>query len=214
MTTPTTAPRLRVAGPDDIDRVTDLITDAFDHMPVIHYLVPEPSKRWPTVREWYRLYVAHAITGAGQVVVTEDGAGAAVWFDRTGKANEPDGYAEQLVELAGEYLERFDHLDAQMDANHPAEPHWHLLFLAVHPDRWGQGYGSALMNHTHTTQLDADGIAAYLEATSDDNARLYRRHGYQDMTPPTIAVTDSIHLYRMWRPSQTPTPNPARPAHT
>jgi GNAT superfamily N-acetyltransferase len=197
----TTTADLRIAGPGDIDAVADLVADAFDHLNVIHYLVPDPSRRRTVTRDWYRLHVEHAIGGAGQVVRTEDGAAAAVWFDRTGEPSEPEDYAKRLADLAGEHLSRFEHLDRQMDTHHPTGPHWHLLFLAVHPDRWNQGLGSTLMNDTHA-RLDADGIPAYLEATSVDNRRLYRRHGYTDMTPPTIAVSDSIGLYRMWRPAQ------------
>jgi ribosomal protein S18 acetylase RimI-like enzyme len=202
-TTPATSttPALRIAGPRDIDTVADLVADAFDHLDVIHFLVPDPAQRATVSRDWYRLYVEHAIGGAGQVVMTEDGSAAAVWFDRTGEATEPDDYAKRLAELAGEHLERFEHLDRQMDANHPHDPHWHLLFLAVHPDRWSQGLGSTLMNYTHA-RLDADGTAAYLEATSEQNRRLYHRHRYTDMNPPTIAVSDTTGLYRMWRPAQ------------
>jgi hypothetical protein len=56
------------------------------------------------------------------------------------------------------------------------------------------------MNHTHQ-QFAADGIAAYLEATGDENRKLYLRHGYTDMTPATIPVCDDTILYRMWRPA-------------
>jgi ribosomal protein S18 acetylase RimI-like enzyme len=121
-----------------------------------------------------------------------------VWFDRTGPASEPDNYAHHLTELAGEDLSRFQHLDTQMDTDHPTEAHWHLLFLAVHPDRWSQGLGSALMDNTHA-RLDEQGIPAYLEATGERNRALYRRHGYTDMTPPAIPATPDIRLYRMWR---------------
>ena len=159
-----TSPALRIADVTDIDPVTDLIANAFDHLRIIQYLVPDTTRRKRVAREWYRLYVEHAIGGAGQVVTTTDGLGAAVWFDRTGEPSEPDDYAKRLAELAGDHLSRFEHLDAQMDAHHPADPHWHLLFLAVHPDRWSHGLGSALMNHTHA-RLDAEGTAAYLEAT-------------------------------------------------
>jgi ribosomal protein S18 acetylase RimI-like enzyme len=200
MTTSTT-PALRTADDSDIDAVADLIADAFDHLDVIHYLVPDPDRRRPVTRQWYRLHIEHAIGGAGQVVMAEDGSAAAVWFDRTGEATEPDDYAKQLADLAGEHLGRFEHLDRQMDAHHPSDPHWHLLFLAVHPDRWNQGLGSALMDHTHA-RLDGEGIPAYLEATSEQNRRLYRRHGYTDMSPPTLAVSDGTALYRMWRPVQ------------
>jgi hypothetical protein len=57
------------------------------------------------------------------------------------------------------------------------------------------------MDLTHA-RLDADGIPAYLEATSEQNRALYRRHGYADMSPPTIAVDGDTVLYRMWRPVQ------------
>ncbi|MFF5291894.1 GNAT family N-acetyltransferase [Paractinoplanes globisporus] len=194
-----TTPDLRIATRADIDDVARLVADAFDHLDVIHWLVSDPDRRKPISRDWYRLYVEHAIGGAGQVVTTSDGLGAAVWFDRTGEISDPDDYAKRLAELAGDHLPRFLHLDQQMEAHHPADPHWHLLFLAVHPSRWSQGYGSALMDYTHA-RLDADRLAAYLEATSPQNRRLYRRHGYTDMTPPAIDVTDTIPLFRMWRP--------------
>lgn len=197
----TITPALRLAGPADTDHVADLIADAFDHMPVIHYLVPDPNRRQPISKAWYKLYVEHAISGAGQVVMTEDGSAAAVWFDRTGEAREPDDYEKYLADLAGDYLPRFQRLDRQMDIHHPTDSHWHLLFLAVHPDRWRHGLGSALMRYTHS-RLDAEGTAAYLEATNEQNARLYRRHGYQNMNPSTIAVTDDIPLHRMWRPAR------------
>jgi GNAT superfamily N-acetyltransferase len=201
MTSNNTLPALRLAGPADIDTVADIVTDAFDHLKVIHYLVPDLGQRRAVVRDWYRLYVDHAIHGAGQVVVTEDASAAAVWFDRTQDASEPEGYEKHLADLAGQYLPQFQHLDLQMEAHHPADPHWHLLFLAVRPDRWSQGLGGRLMDHTHT-RLDADGIPAYLEATGLQNRALYRRHGYLDMDPPTIAITGDTVLYRMWRPVQ------------
>jgi len=201
MTSTDTTPTLRLAGPDDIDTVADIVTDAFDHLKVIHFLVPDGSRRRTVARDWYRLYITHAINGAGQVVVTADAGAAAVWFDRASQSSEPEGYEKHLAELAGEYLPRFQHLDLQMEAHHPTDPHWHLLFLAVRPDRWNQGLGSRLMDHTHA-RLDADGIPAYLEATGLQNRKLYQRHGYQDMSPPTIAVTGDTVLYRMWRPGR------------
>ncbi|GAA3914170.1 GNAT family N-acetyltransferase [Actinoplanes auranticolor] len=194
-------PALRIAGPGDIDTVADIVADAFDHLEVIHFLVPDPSRRRTVARDWYRLYIAHAISGAGQVVMTADASAAAVWFDRTGKITEPDDYTRRLAELAGDDLHRFQDLDLQMEAHHPTEAHWHLLFLAVRPGRWSQGLGSVLMDDTHS-RLDGGGIPAYLEATSEQNRRLYRRHGYMDMRPPVITVSADAVLYRMWRPVQ------------
>lgn len=196
-----TDPALRIAGPDDIDTVADIVTDAFDHLEVIHFLVPDPSRRRTVAWQWYRLYVDHAIGGAGQVVMTDDATAAAVWFDRTSHATEPDGYDKHLADLAGDHLTRFQHLDLLMEAHHPTGRHWHLLFLAVRPDHWGHGLGGTLMDATHA-RLDAANIPAYLEATGEQNRKLYRRYGYTDMRPPTITVADQTVLYRMWRPAQ------------
>jgi len=204
--TTSTTPALRVAGPDDIDPIADLVADSFARLDVIAYLVPDPDRRRAVTRAWYRLHIEHAVGGAGQVVMTDDGSAAAVWFDRTGVVTEPVGYAMRLAEVTGDDLPRFAHLEDRMDAGHPHDPHWHLLFLAVRPDRWNHGLGSALMRHTHR-RLDATGTAAYLEATGParggaDNRRLYRRHHYADMEPAVVAVTAGVDLHRMWRPAQ------------
>lgn len=186
----------------DVDIVAAIVASSFYRLDVIRYLVADPVRRLAVSRDWYRLYVEHAISGAGQVVMADDQSAAAVWFDRTREPTEPHDYGKRLAELAGDDLPRFQHLDRQMDTHHPNDPHWHLLFLAVQPARWNQGLGSALMDHTHR-ELDAHGIAAYLEATSPENQKLYHRHGYTDMTPPTIPVTGDIVLHRMWRPART-----------
>ncbi|MFC7279630.1 GNAT family N-acetyltransferase [Paractinoplanes rhizophilus] len=196
-----TLPRLRIAGEADIDLIADLVADSFDHLEVIHWLVPDPDRRRQVARDWYRAYAEHAIRGAGQVVLTDDHTACAVWFDRTVPASEPENYAQRLATLAGKHLDRFQHLDAQMDNHHPTDAHWHLLFLAVRPGQWGQGIGSHLMNHTHK-QLDAQGIPAYLEATNNDNARLYGRHRYTNLVPFNLPIADDISLYRMWRAPQ------------
>jgi ribosomal protein S18 acetylase RimI-like enzyme len=84
------------------------------------------------------------------------------------------------------------------DKHHPVEPHWHLAFLAVHPSRQSRGLGGALMTSTHD---DLRNTPAYLEATNDDTIRLYRRHGYTDLTPFDIRLPDNTPFYRMWRPA-------------
>ena len=68
----------------------------------------------------------------------------------------------------------------------------------MRPSEQGRGLGGTLMTHMHD-QLDADGVAAYLEATNENNVRLYRRHGYQPMEPHEIYLPDGTPFYRMWR---------------
>jgi len=198
--TPVPGPTIDVAGLSDLNAVARLVGRSFAHLEVISFLVPDPVRRQHVPNDWYGLYIEHAIRGAGQVLVTDDFTACAVWFDRTGEVTEPKDYAERLAVVAGDDLPQFLELDRKMDALHPADPHRHLLFLAVDPDHWDQGLGSRLLDVTHA-ELDANGECAYLEATGDENARLYRRHGYTDMDPATIELSDGTQLRRMWRPA-------------
>jgi ribosomal protein S18 acetylase RimI-like enzyme len=176
-----------------------LIAFSFDHLDANHYLVPQEDERLERMAGFFTLLTEHAAEH-GKVLVTEDGAAGAVWFDRTREPVEPVEYERRLKAVAGDFVDRFNALDELFEKHHPTEPHWHLAFLAVHPQRWSQGLGSALMAHTHA-ELDADGIPAYLESTNADNQRLYRRHGYADMTPFEIYLPDGTPFYRMWRPA-------------
>lgn len=194
----------------DIATVGRLITVSFDHLDANRWLIPDPDLRLTAMQEFFAVLTEHAAGGAGQVLLADDGRAAAVWFDRTVEATEPAGYAERIAAAAGPFADRFAALDAAFDAHHPGDKHLHLAFLAVDPDHWGQGLGGALMNHTHAG-LDEQGLPAYLEATNPRNQALYRRYGYQDMTPSQIVlgdpaantdeVTAGAVFYRMWRPA-------------
>ena len=61
----------------------------------------------------------------------------------------------------------------------PSEPpHWHAQFLGVLPGRQRQGLGGRLFRYGLEIS-DADGLPTYLEASTPENARLYRRLGFR-----------------------------------
>jgi ribosomal protein S18 acetylase RimI-like enzyme len=190
----------RPADDREIAAVADLVARSFDHLAANRYLVSDPAERLPRMREFFRIGTDHAAKGHGEVVFTEDLTGAAVWFDRTRPPAEPADYEQRLAAAGGDHLPRFHELDELLEGHHPEEPHWHLAFLAVDPANWGQGIGGSLMRHT-LDRLDLDGVPAYLEATNDDNRRLYRSHGFHDLTPAEIHLGDGTPFYRMWRPA-------------
>ena len=64
-----------------------------------------------------------------------------------------------------------------MDEAHPEEPHWYLPLIGTDPTQQGNGFGSALLDHTLAI-CDQQNVPAYLEATSPRNIRLYQRHGF------------------------------------
>lgn len=198
----TTYPEIRRAREDEIPAIGHLISYSFQNLPQNAYLVPPAGDRIPVMADFFTLYTEHAFR-YGRIEVIDNPAGdglvaAAVWFDNTAEAPAPERYDERLRDLTGSYLDRFVFLDELFEKHHPEDPHWHLAFLAVHPEHQDHGLGSHLMDHTHR-ELDEAGVAAYLEATNPDNVRLYRRKGYADMDPFEMFLPDGTPFFRMWR---------------
>jgi GNAT superfamily N-acetyltransferase len=195
-------PEIRPAREDEIPAVGHLISQSFFDLDADAYLVPPLDDRLPVMADFFTLLTEHAYR-YGRVDVIDnpaaDGlAATAVWFDYTREAPDPENYDERLRALAGEYLDRFLALDQLFEKHHPHDPHWHLAFLAVHPDHQDHGLGSLLMKRTHD-ELDAAGVPAYLEATNANNVRLYQRTGYAEMDPFEMLLPDGTPFFRMWR---------------
>ena len=115
----------------------------------------------------------------------------------------PDGYRARLAAVTGPLAARFEAFDAALEAHHPvAVPHQHLAILAVRPGRQGQRTGTTLLAARHAT-LDAEGIPAFLEASSPTTRRIYLRHGYIDYGA-RIDLPGGPALYPMRRPRDTP----------
>ncbi|MBG0562309.1 GNAT family N-acetyltransferase [Actinoplanes aureus] len=196
-----TASVIRAAREDEIPAIGAHISHAFDDLAADAYLVPVPADRERVMADFFTLETENAFRhGKVEVIDHPDGgyAAVAVWFDRVNDLPEPADYMDRLTALAGPHLERFGALGELFEKNHPAEPHWHLAFLAVRPSEQGHGLGGALMKRTHD-ELTAAGVAAYLEATNENNVRLYRRYGYEPMDPFEIYLPDGTPFYRMWR---------------
>jgi ribosomal protein S18 acetylase RimI-like enzyme len=194
-------PVIRTVREEEIPAVGALVSHAFDDLAANHYLVPVPAEREKVMAGFFTLESETSFKqGRIDVIDHEDGgyAAVAVWFDRETDLPEVPDYMDRLGAIAGEHLERFGALGELFDKNHPHEEHWHLAFIAVRPSEQGHGLGGKLMDHMHA-ELDANGTAAYLEATNQNNVRLYRRHGYEPMDPCEIYLPDGTAFYRMWR---------------
>ena len=195
-------PEIRAAREDELSAVGHHVSLSFFQLPQCAYLVPSLDDRLQVHADYFGLLTEHA-HNYGRVDVIDDPAGdgfaaAAVWFDYTREAPDPPNYEERLVAMAGQYLDRFQALDELFAKHHPHDAHWHLAFLAVHPDHQDQGLGSKLMKRTHD-ELDAAGVPQYLEATNENNVRLYRRTGYADMETFEMPLPDGTPFFRMWR---------------
>lgn len=136
--------------------------------------------------------LVEASAAAGELAVAPDRTAAAVWLPRaTGPVGErqpiPDAFA---------HLRTFMELT---EARHPTgTAHLYLVLLGVLPEAQGRGLGGALLRE-RLDRADAEGLPAYLEATSQRSRALYERHGFRDTGDP-IHLPDGPTLWPMWRP--------------
>jgi uncharacterized protein YjiS (DUF1127 family) len=68
----------------------------------------------------------------------------------------------------------------------------------VRPEAQGRGAGSALLARG-LARADAEGLPAYLEATSRRNAALYARHGFE--VQAIVEAEGYPEIILMWRPA-------------
>ncbi|MBB6545319.1 GNAT family N-acetyltransferase [Nonomuraea rubra] len=187
-------PAVRLATAEDAQRVAELIATAFSGLRPMAYLVPDRRERHRIIAANFRIFVEHAVEH-GEIHLIDDGPAVAVWFPYTSPLPAPHDYDRRLAEATGAWVERFRTLDELFERNHPAAPHHHLAFLAVHPDRQNEGLGTALLRYQHDR---LGGLPAYLEASDPRNRDLYARHGYQARQP--FALPDGALFWPMWRP--------------
>jgi ribosomal protein S18 acetylase RimI-like enzyme len=86
----------------------------------------------------------------------------------------------------------------RMEGRHPRKPpHWYLAVMGVDPQWQGRGIGSKLMRPALET-LDAEGMPAYLEASTPRSRALYERHGFA-VTGEFNLPSGGPPLWQMWR---------------
>jgi GNAT superfamily N-acetyltransferase len=86
--------------------------------------------------------------------------------------------------------------NARLGRAHPREPHWYLFALGVVPEATGQGRGTALLAPV-LARCDAERLPAYLEASTEDNARVYARLGFERRDE--VEILDGVRVRPMLR---------------
>jgi ribosomal protein S18 acetylase RimI-like enzyme len=170
----------------------------------------DPAARalYPLTTGYHRYFPSFIETFAGVaftdgiVESTADGMGIALWLP---PGVEPD--PTPLITHLRSTIEgpRVDAILAGINVQarlHPHEPHWYLPFIGVHPEAQGQGLGGYLLQHG-LDRADAEGLPAYLEATSARSARLYRRFGFE--ITGVVNAPKYPKILAMWRHPPNPT---------
>ncbi|MER7484847.1 GNAT family N-acetyltransferase [Streptomyces sp. NPDC126497] len=198
---------IRTAGEGDRELIVRLLDEAFQNDPVSGWVFPGDEYRRTT---HHRLMAAFTdvVLAEGRVDLTEDGSACALWMsvpaEDPGHGEErpdDDGFAQmrRAVDPDNERVELIGRLTADI---HPVgRAHEYLWMIGVAPDRQGEGLGTALIGSV-LDRCDREGLAAYLEASSERSALLYRRLGFEASGEP-LALPDGPSMWPMWREPRT-----------
>jgi GNAT superfamily N-acetyltransferase len=198
-TTSTIDVRIRKASLADQETVATTIAAGFFDDPVTRWLLPDVSRRQEVIQPMFSLY-AGAYLLHGEVYLTADGTGAAVWLPPDTPlltAEQEEAFGAALGELAGSDLDRLFLLEETFALHHPDVGYWYLQFLATVPTHQGRGIGSVFLSEM-LEHIDGAGQPAYHEATTPRNRALYERHGYVNLGEFHLP-DGGPPLWRMWR---------------
>lgn len=175
---------VRKAARHEVDAVAGTLAAAFQHDPVMSWILPEPDRRAAGLPLFFATVARHIFlpADASDLALRPDGSvgGAALWTP----PNHPD--PSPLTELRtlpgiwralGRRTLAGKQVGDLLKKNHPTEPHWYLAMLGSAPDVRGKGYGHALL-HSRLDRVDADHAAAYLESSNPVNVPYYERFGF------------------------------------
>ena len=178
-----------------MERCLAVLTLAFIADPPCRWVWPDPRQYLEAFPRFARAFGGGAID-EGTAYYYEGFSGAALWLS-PGVAPDEASLVRVIEDtLTAERKGAMFSIFEQMAAFHPREAHWHLPLIGVDPAYQGKGVGSALLSHV-LHMCDDQNVIAYLEATNQRNARLYKRHGFEALG--SIQVGDSPEIIPMLR---------------
>lgn len=189
----------RPATDDDVKPVAATLARAFDDDPVMIWLFGrDERRRRRRLRRFFRLE-ARRHRAHGEVLTTDDHAGAAYW-DPPGRWRESWGDLLRSLPIlgpaVGPRIPRAMRGLTLIEQAHPREPHWYLAMLGTDPPAQGRGVGSTLMQPI-LARCDQQGLGSYLESSKEQNIAYYGRFGYT--VTGEIELPDGPTIWPMWR---------------
>jgi ribosomal protein S18 acetylase RimI-like enzyme len=191
---------MRRATLADRAAVVRTLARAFDADPVAAWVLRQDAGRARAYESAFDICFRKLTLPAGETwIAGEDARGVALWTPpgkwRTAPA------IPHLPRLAwcvglGRALELLRSV-TNVQTFHPPAPHWYLFALGVAPEHQGQGVGGALLREV-LAKADARHEPAYLEASTRDNARLYARHGFAEVSEIQLGK-GAPPIWAMWR---------------
>ncbi len=188
------------ATPADVPALTRALAAAFEDDPIFGWLLPDRRRRYDRLLRFFTLELEDVVLPSGTVWMSPEGSGACLELPPGGwrmPLRTQAVHAAQFAAVFGRSLPRALITITKMERRHLREPHVYVPYIGVAPEAQGAGLGSRLLGRT-LERADADGLPTYLEATSESNAALYARLGFEHLG--AFTVLGSPPLWPMRRP--------------
>lgn len=189
---------VKIVKGTDRDKAISAVVQGFSADPVARWMYPDSQQYVEHFPTFVKVFAGAAFEH-GTADCVDGYPATALWLPPTVHPDEKALFTLLQDSVAQRHQAEVFSVFEQMDAYHPAEPHWYLPMIGVDPAHQGKGYGSALLKHA-LARCDGDGKLAYLESTSLESLRLYERHGFELLG--TIQVGSSPPLFPMVRKPQ------------
>ena len=173
---------------EDLPVAAGILAEAFHDDPVLRAIAPGKDRRLERLTDLFSAILRSGPFATGTVDVArrsgdDEILGVAAW---EGPGADRGAFRRQVRELPRFTralgwlgLPRAIGLLDKLEGHRPRSPHWYLAEIGVSPRARGLGIGGRLLR-THLSALDAMRQSAYLESSTPDNRRLYRRLGFQE----------------------------------
>jgi ribosomal protein S18 acetylase RimI-like enzyme len=174
-------PTLRTATTHDVSRLTIVLAAAFHEDPIFGWLMPDEARRQARLRRFFELELQYVALTRGSAWTSSALSGAALCLP-PGDWRLPTRVlltqGPSFARAFGARLPRAAGLLSMVERRHIREPHYYFAYVGVSPEAQGQGLGTALMRPT-LDRCDKEGLPTYLEASTERNAALYERLGFE-----------------------------------
>lgn len=194
-----------------INEAGDILANAFDKDTVFSYFAPEnQQKKQKAMQELFRAalrYLQNYEHIYTTTITTGELKGIAAWIP----PGQPQDNIFRMIQAGflslpwyfgikkiRQMTSVFSLIEERRKQD-MSQPHWYLSLLGVASDYQGQGLGSVLLRPI-LEKADRDGLPCYLETSTEDAVRFYKRQGFEILWNKEVEVPgSSLKLWTMKR---------------
>ena len=164
----------------------NILTKAFLFDPFFSWLFPGKSHE-SNLHQWWYFLIRHASKNPEWALSVDEGnSTSSIWtkpildLDESDNSDddEQDAFVNLMHELVGDRISQVLEAFAEVNANHPSQPHWYLQAVGTVPEMQGKGRAAKLLQPILEV-CDKEETGAYLESTNPRNLSFYYRLGFE-----------------------------------